>query len=114
VPFGTATNFERENDGLGQLAAEYQATSGSVNASTTPKVQYAYSGMAGAEKTGSEAGQVTSDTRASDPVSGRRIVSLLFRRQLDSAPRLISDPRRRHHAQGEWPPPRQLVFSDRV
>jgi RHS repeat-associated protein len=32
---------------LGQLITEYQATSGAVNTNTTPKVQYAYSQMAG-------------------------------------------------------------------
>jgi YD repeat-containing protein len=34
-------------NGLGQLITEYQSTSGAVNTSTTPKVQYAYSEMAG-------------------------------------------------------------------
>src|SRR5262249_12626261 len=34
-------------NGLGQLTTEYQAHSGAVNTSTTPKVQYAYSEMAG-------------------------------------------------------------------
>jgi RHS repeat-associated protein len=34
-------------NGLGQLTAEYQSHSGAVNTSTTPKVQYAYSEMAG-------------------------------------------------------------------
>ncbi len=34
-------------NGLGQLITEYQAHSGAVNTSTTPKVQYAYSLMAG-------------------------------------------------------------------
>ena len=38
---------QREYNGLGQLIAEYQAHSGAVNTSTTPKVQYAYSEMAG-------------------------------------------------------------------
>src|SRR5207302_6379221 len=33
-------------NGLGQLITEYQAHSGAVNTSTTPKVQYAYSEMA--------------------------------------------------------------------
>src|SRR5207253_8549196 len=33
--------------GLGQLITEYQAHSGAVNTSTTPKVQYAHSEMAG-------------------------------------------------------------------
>jgi YD repeat-containing protein len=32
-------------NGLGQLITEYQATTGAVNTSTTPKVQYAYSEM---------------------------------------------------------------------
>jgi hypothetical protein len=32
---------QREFDGLGNLTTEYQATSGSVNTSTSPKVQYA-------------------------------------------------------------------------
>jgi RHS repeat-associated protein len=34
-------------NGLGQLVTEYQAHSGAVNTGTTPKVQYAYSEMAG-------------------------------------------------------------------
>jgi RHS repeat-associated protein len=34
-------------NGLGQLITEYQATGGAVNTSSTPKVQYAYSQMAG-------------------------------------------------------------------
>src|SRR5947209_6343973 len=34
-------------NGLGQLITEYQSASGAVNTSTTPKVQYAYSEMAG-------------------------------------------------------------------
>src|SRR5262249_42143628 len=34
-------------NGLGQLTTEYQAHSGAVNTATTPKVQYAYSEMAG-------------------------------------------------------------------
>jgi RHS repeat-associated protein len=34
-------------NGLGQLVTEWQAVSGSVNTSTTPKVQYAYSEMSG-------------------------------------------------------------------
>src|SRR5207245_1141682 len=34
-------------NGLSQLITEYQATSGAVNTSTTPKVQYAYSEMTG-------------------------------------------------------------------
>ncbi len=35
--------IQREFNGLGQLTTEWQATSGSVNTSTTPKVQYGYS-----------------------------------------------------------------------
>jgi RHS repeat-associated protein len=38
---------EQVYTGLGQLTAEYQAHGGAVNTSTTPKVQYAYSEMAG-------------------------------------------------------------------
>ncbi len=38
---------QRAFNGLGQLITEYQATSGAVNTSTTPKVQYTYSEMAG-------------------------------------------------------------------
>jgi RHS repeat-associated protein len=38
---------QRSFNGLGQLTAEYQSHSGAVNTSTTPKVQYAYSEMAG-------------------------------------------------------------------
>src|SRR5262249_25602913 len=34
-------------NGLGQLITEYQSSSGAVNTGTTPKVQYAYSEMAG-------------------------------------------------------------------
>jgi RHS repeat-associated protein len=34
-------------NGLGQLITEYQSSSGAVNTSTTPKVQYAYSQMSG-------------------------------------------------------------------
>src|SRR6202022_300754 len=34
-------------NGLGQLITEYQSHSGAVNTSTTPRVQYAYSEMAG-------------------------------------------------------------------
>jgi hypothetical protein len=34
-------------NGLGQLITEYQSSSGAVNTSTTPKVQYAYTEMAG-------------------------------------------------------------------
>ena len=44
---GSVVNqIEREYNGLGQMITEYQATSGSVNTCTTPKVQYAYSEMA--------------------------------------------------------------------
>src|SRR5206468_5751478 len=35
-------------NGLGQLITEYQSHSGVVNTGTTPKVQYAYTEMAGA------------------------------------------------------------------
>jgi len=42
-----ANQVQRAYNGLGQLIAEYQAHSGAVNTSTTPKVQYAYSEMAG-------------------------------------------------------------------
>jgi len=38
---------QRSFNGLGQLTAEYQSHSGAVNTSTTPKVQYAYTEMAG-------------------------------------------------------------------
>jgi RHS repeat-associated protein len=38
---------QRAYNGLGQLTAEYQSHAGAVNTSTTPKVQYAYSEMAG-------------------------------------------------------------------
>ena len=34
-------------NGLGQMTQEWQSHSGAVNTSTTPSVQYAYSGMAG-------------------------------------------------------------------
>ena len=41
---GTIVNqVQREFNGLGQMAKEYQAVSGAVNTSTTPNVQYAYS-----------------------------------------------------------------------
>ena len=44
---GSVVNqVQRAYNGLGQLITEYQAHSGSVNTSTTPKVQYAYSEMA--------------------------------------------------------------------
>jgi RHS repeat-associated protein len=40
---GTVVNqIQRAYDGLGQLTQEWQATSGTVNTSTTPSVQYAY------------------------------------------------------------------------
>ena len=39
--------MQRQFNGLGQLTAEYQSHSGAVNLATTPKVQYAYSEMAG-------------------------------------------------------------------
>ncbi|HEX4612570.1 MAG TPA: RHS repeat-associated core domain-containing protein, partial [Urbifossiella sp.] len=43
---GSAVNqVERAYNGLGQLITEWQAASGSVNTSTTPKVQYAYDEM---------------------------------------------------------------------
>ena len=38
---------QRAFNGLGQLTTEWQAHSGAVNTSTTPKVQYAYTEMAG-------------------------------------------------------------------
>ena len=38
---------QREFNGLGQLTKEWQSHSGVVNTGTTPKVQYAYSLMAG-------------------------------------------------------------------
>jgi RHS repeat-associated protein len=38
---------QRAFNGLGQIVTEYQATTGAVNTSTTPKVQYTYSEMAG-------------------------------------------------------------------
>jgi RHS repeat-associated protein len=38
---------EQVYNGLGQLITEYQAHAGAVNPATTPKVQYAYSEMAG-------------------------------------------------------------------
>jgi len=41
------TQVQRQFNGLGQLTTEYQSHSGAVNTSTTPKVQYAYSEMAG-------------------------------------------------------------------
>jgi RHS repeat-associated protein len=45
---GSVVNqVQRAFNGLAQLTTEYQATSGAVNTSTTPKVQYAYSEMAG-------------------------------------------------------------------
>jgi hypothetical protein len=34
-------------NGLGQLLTEYQVHAGAVNTSTTPRVQYAYTEMAG-------------------------------------------------------------------
>ena len=37
----------RQYNGLGQLTTEFQATAGAVNVGTTPKVQYAYTEMAG-------------------------------------------------------------------
>jgi YD repeat-containing protein len=43
---GTIVNqIQRGYNGLGQLTVEYQAVSGAVNTSTSPKVQYAYSEM---------------------------------------------------------------------
>ena len=39
--------LQRNYNGLGQLTTEYQSHSGTVNTSTTPKVQYAYSEMSG-------------------------------------------------------------------
>jgi len=45
---GTIVNqVQRTYNGLGQLTADYQSASGAVNTSTTPKVQYAYTEMAG-------------------------------------------------------------------
>jgi RHS repeat-associated protein len=47
---GTTTivnQVQRAYNGLGQLITEYQSHSGAVNTSTTPKVQYTYSEMAG-------------------------------------------------------------------
>ncbi len=41
------SQVQRAFNGLGQMTVEYQAISGSVNTSTTPKVQYAYTEMAG-------------------------------------------------------------------
>ncbi len=37
------SQIKREYNGLGQLTAEYQATTGAVNTASTPKVQYSYS-----------------------------------------------------------------------
>jgi RHS repeat-associated protein len=45
---GTIVNQVQDvYNGLGQLTTEYQSTSGAVNTSSTPNVQYAYSQMAG-------------------------------------------------------------------
>lgn len=41
-----ANQIQYAYNGLGQLTAEYQSHSGTVNTSTTPKVQYVYSEMA--------------------------------------------------------------------
>ena len=41
-PAAVVNQVEDVYNGLGQLTTEYQATSGAVNTSTTPKVQYAY------------------------------------------------------------------------
>src|SRR5205823_2044539 len=43
----TVNQVQRAFNGLGQLITEYQAHSGAVNTSTSPKVQYTYSEMAG-------------------------------------------------------------------
>src|SRR5262249_42013359 len=44
VSAGNLVNqVQREFNGLGQMTREWQATSGAVNTSTTPSVQYAYS-----------------------------------------------------------------------
>ncbi len=43
---GVVNQVQRAFNGLGQLITEYQATSGSVNTSTTPKVQYGYDTLA--------------------------------------------------------------------
>lgn len=40
---------QRDYNGLGQLTVEYQAHAGTVNTMSTPKVQYAYSEMAGSD-----------------------------------------------------------------
>ncbi|WP_020476098.1 MBG domain-containing protein [Zavarzinella formosa] len=49
VTGGNVVNqIQRAYNGLGQMTTEYQATAGSVDTETTPKVQYAYSEMAGA------------------------------------------------------------------
>jgi hypothetical protein len=48
VAGGNVVNqVQRQYNGLGQLTTEWQAVSGAVNTSTTPKVQYAYSEMSG-------------------------------------------------------------------
>ena len=39
--------MRREYNGYGQMTIEYQASGGAVNTSTSPKVQYVYSEMAG-------------------------------------------------------------------
>ena len=45
---GTVVNqVQRTFNGLGQLTAEYQSHAGAVNTASTPKVQYAYTEMAG-------------------------------------------------------------------
>ena len=41
------TQVQRQFNGLGQLTREWQSHSGAANTSTTLKVQYAYSEMAG-------------------------------------------------------------------
>jgi RHS repeat-associated protein len=43
---GVVNQVQRAYNGLGQLITEYQATTGSVNTSTTPKVQYSYVDLA--------------------------------------------------------------------
>src|SRR5207253_2363522 len=61
-------------NGLGQLITEYQATSGAVNTSTSPKVQYAYSEMA----SGANHSRLTSMT-----YSGGRVLSYTYASGLD-------------------------------
>jgi hypothetical protein len=73
---------QREFNGLGQLTTEYQSHAGAVNTAGTPKVQYAYSEMAG----GANHSRLTSLTYPAG-----KVISYVYDAGLDSAVSRVSE-----------------------